>query len=202
MQIPFYLSPSPRIVQQNHPDLQKIKIKIDQLNVDRKLAQEQLKPKLDLDYYLLNEPLNYSLAPSSITGENYKLGLDFSFPLFLRKERGKLAQTKVKIASAQLERSLTEREILTQVNTAYNAVRNSSIILSQQAQMIENYIRLMDAELLNLENGESDLFKINVQQEKLLAGQSKFIKLLSDYEKQKAFLYWAAGVNRLPIAQP
>jgi outer membrane protein TolC len=187
---------------ENHPDLQKIKIKIDQLNVDRKLAQEQFKPKLDLDYYLLNEPLNNSLEPSPITGDNYKLGLDFSFPLFLRKERGKLAQTKIKIASAQMERSLTEREILTQVNTAYNDVLNSSIILSQQAQMIENYIRLMDAELLNLENGESDLFKINVQQEKLLQGQSKFIKLLSEYEKQKAFLYWAAGVNRLSAGQP
>ena len=63
--------------------------------------------------------------------------------------------------------------------------------------MVNNYNRLLQAELVNLENGESDLFKINIQIEKLIQSQSKLIKLLGDYEKQKAFLYWAAGVRRL-----
>src|SRR3546814_6864468 len=44
---------------------------------------------LDLDYYLLNQPFTPSLKSSQINGESYKLVLDFSFPLFLRKERGR-----------------------------------------------------------------------------------------------------------------
>ena len=54
---------------------------------------------------------------------------------------------------------------------------------------------LLAAEVTNLENGESDLFKINVQQEKLFNAHSKLIKVMADYEKQKALLYWSAGVG-------
>ena len=60
-----------------------------------------------------------------------------------------------------------------------------------------NYERLLEAELLNLEQGESDLFKINVQQEKLIQSQTKWLKLMAEFEKQKAFLYWSAGTRNL-----
>jgi len=36
-----------------------------------------------------------------------------------------------------------------------------------------------------------------VQQDKFIQAQAKWLKLLADYEKQRAELYWAAGVNRL-----
>lgn len=185
------------LARSNHPELQKLSVKLEQLEVDRKLAVEFLKPKLDLNYYLLNQPFNPEWNSSFAVTDNYKLGVDFSFPLFLRKERAKLAQTKVKISSTQIERSFTERQIINQVNAGFNELVNNSAIITQQAQMVDSYNRLLEAELLNLENGESDLFKINIQQEKLIQSQSKLIKLLSDYEKQKAFLYWAAGTRRL-----
>jgi hypothetical protein len=60
---------------------------------------------------------------------------------------------------------------------------------------------LLQAEILNLENGESDLFKINIQQEKLIQSQSKLLKLKAEYEKMKATLYWAAGVRNLNFRQ-
>ena len=69
------------------------------------------------------------------------------------------------------------------------------MIISQQGEVVRLYDRLLNAELLNLESGESDLFKINIQQEKLLQSQSKLLKLTADLQKQKAFLYWSAGTN-------
>ena len=63
--------------------------------------------------------------------------------------------------------------------------------------MVDLYDRILQAELLNLENGESDLFKINIQQEKLIQSQSKLLKITSEYQKMKASLYWAAGVRNL-----
>ena len=125
------------------------------------------------------------------------MGLDFSIPLFLRKERAKVAQTKLKITATTLERDLTTREVINDINTAHNFLLSNGLILRQQQSMVENYYRLMNAELVNLANGESDLFKINVQQEKLFQSQSKLIKIISEYEKQKALLYWAAAVRRV-----
>ncbi|WP_276373911.1 TolC family protein [Chryseolinea sp. H1M3-3] len=185
------------LARENHPDIQKLDVKLQQLDVDRRLAAEYLKPKLDLNYYFLNQPFDPEWNSSFGFGDNYKFGVDFSFPIFLRKERAKLAQTRLKITNTMLDRSITERQVLNQINTSYNTLVNNGLIISQQSEMVNNYNRLLEAELINLENGESDLFKINIQIEKLIQSQSKFIKLLGDYEKQKAFLYWAAGVRRL-----
>jgi outer membrane protein TolC len=186
------------LARKNHPDLLKLNVKLDQLEIDRKLAVEYLKPRLNLNYNFLNQPLTPAGDFQSFQFlENYKFGLDFSIPIFLRKERAKLAQTKIKIQGTTYERTQAERDILNQINTTFNQIINTSQILQQQEQVAVNYDRLLKAELLNLENGESDLFKINIQQEKLIQSQSKLLKLKAEYEKMKATIYWASGVRNL-----
>lgn len=182
---------------ENHPEIKKLSLKLNQLEVERKLAVEFLKPTLDASYTFLNQPFDPRWNSSFNFGEDYKFGIDFSLPIFLRKERAKLAQTKIKISSTTLERGLAERDILNQIESAYNTLDITGGMISQLASMVENYERILQAEFLNLENGESDLFKINIQQEKLIGAQGKFLKMLSEYEKSKALLYWSAGVSQL-----
>ncbi len=188
------------LAKQNHPELVKLTVKLNQLEIEKRLAREFIKPKVDLNYNFINQPLrpngsvNFFSSPS-----NYKFGFDFSFPLLIRKERAKLALTKIKIESTQYEQSQTQREILNQIYSLQNQLITTSKILTQQYNIADNYDRLLKAELLNLENGESDLFKINVQQEKLILSQTKLLKLKAEYEKMKATLYWAAGVRNLNI---
>lgn len=178
---------------QNHPELIKIRTKIDQLEIDRRLAQEFLKPRFDLSYSLLSLPDPVEINPQ----RDYKFGVDFSIPVFLRKERSKLALTRLKVQDAQFMQSQTEREIVNEINTTFNTLVNSNTILSQLREMVNLYDRMLEAELLNLEYGESDLFKINIQQEKLIQSQTKLVKLMAEYQKQKATLYWAAGLRNL-----
>ena len=171
------------------------------VNICSVLAVEYLKPRFDLSYNFLNQPIRPNGDFQSVTFLNdYKFGLDFSMPILIRKERAKLEQTKIKIRSTGYERTQAEREIVNQVNSVYNQIVNTNIILDQQNGIAHNYERLLNAELFNLENGESDLFKINVQQEKLIQSQSKLLKLKAEYEKLKATLYWAAGVRNLSAA--
>ena len=178
---------------ENHPELRKIEVKINQLQVERKLATENLKPQLNLNYYAINQPIDPQGSSSLSPDDNYKFGVDFSFPLFLRKERSKLALTKLKLSNAVYEQSLTERQIVNSITTTYNQLVNLQLIIESQKDMVLNYERLLAGEFLNLEQGESDLFKINLQQEKLIQAQTKWVKLLTENEKQKAYLNWAAG---------
>ncbi|MEQ8423347.1 MAG: TolC family protein, partial [Cyclobacteriaceae bacterium] len=77
------------LAKQNHPELIKLRTKILQLEADNLLAREFLKPRLDLSYSVLSSP-----NPIQINAQDdYKFGLDFSIPVFLRKERSKLAIT-------------------------------------------------------------------------------------------------------------
>lgn len=184
----------------NHPDLQKINLKMAQLKLDRRLAVEFMKPRLDVTYYMLNQPVDpYGFANSFALDDNFKLGVDFSLPLFLRKEKAKLAQTELKLNSTMFELDITSRQIINEITATYNQLVNNGIVLQQQRTMTDHYYSLMNAELLNLENGESDLFKTSVQQEKLFNAQFKLIKVMAEYHKDLAYLYWTAGTNQLEL---
>lgn len=185
------------LAKNNHPELRKIDVKLRQLETERRLAAEFLKPRLDLTYYALNQPLTPDHRSNFDLLGSYKLGVDFSMPIFLRKERSKLALTKLKITNTQWEQSLAERQILNEVNATYNQVTNLFRLMNTQRDMVNNYEIILQAELTNLSEGESDLFKINLQQEKLVQSQTKWLKLTAELEKQRAYLYWAAGTRRL-----
>ena len=65
--------------------------------------------------------------------------------------------------------------------------------------MGDNYLLILQAERLNILNGESDLFKLNIQMDKLIESQSKLFKLQSSYQKDVTALYWAVGIAYLGI---
>ncbi len=182
----------------NHPELQKLRLKNESLVVERSLARENLKPRIDLKYHLLNQPVAPEGWNQDFTWrDNYRVGVDVEFPIFLRKERGKLGLTNVKIRDNSLQQDFTERQIINDINAQYIEVVNTGQILAQQDAMVGSYQRLIEAERINLENGESDLFKINIQIEKLINSQTKLLKLRSAYQKAIARLYWSAGIQNL-----
>lgn len=192
-----------RFAIENHPELQKFDLKIRQLTVSERLAKENLKPRVDLNYNLINAPLNYDGEVTQVNfRNNYKFGVEFEFPLFLRKERGKLRQTQLKIDQTTYESRNAAQQIVNEVEGAYFEMSNGTQMLSFLQQAVANYERLLEAELFNLQTGESDLFKINFQQDKYLESQIKLIKQQVNIEKSKAELYWAAGVPYLNFTLP
>ncbi len=181
-----------------HPDLVKATGKLGQLSVEERLAKENLKPRLDLNYNVLNTPVGSGGDFTEFRlRENYKFGISFEFPLFLRKERAKLKQTQIKIDQASYELNLRQREIINDISAGYFTLSNSRDMLGLMRGAVNNYERLLDAELFNLNTGESDLFKINFQQDKLLESRIKLMKLKTEVEKARVSLFWSAGVPYL-----
>lgn len=179
---------------EQHPELLKQTAKMGQLSFEKRLSKEFLKPRLDLSYSLLSQPNTVHVFDPA---NDYKFGLDFSMPILLRKERSKLAMINLKIRNTSWEIAQQQREIEAAVLVAINEVDNTSKLVLFQKEMVAAYQKLMQGEMLNLENGESDLFKINIQQEKLLQAQLKLAKSQAYYEKNRAYLFWAAGQKNL-----
>lgn len=179
-----------------HPELVKFDFKLKQLDIQRKLGREMLKPMLNVNYNLLraNSGEGENLSYNFMTN-NYKVGIDFMFPLLLRKERGKLQLVKIKQQQTHWERMQANREIMNGIEAEYNELLNVSKILVQQQQMTNNYGRLRDAEVKKFEEGESSLFLINSRESKLIEAQLKLNSLQAKYRKAKATLQWAAGKN-------
>ncbi|GAB3574543.1 TolC family protein [Hymenobacter daeguensis] len=187
-----------------HPTLRKLEAKISQLGIEERYRREMLKPKLNVSGVLLSQGDFYrSEVPSyyNFGMDNYKVGVDFAFPLFLRAERGKLQYTRIQVKETTLERQQSQRTIVTQVNTVYNTLRAYERQLALQAQTIANQRKLLQAELQKFELGESTIFLINARETKLIDLRIKQESLRSSYEKSRAELYYYAGTRSVDVVQ-
>ncbi len=187
---------------ERHPELVKTNLKLNQLDIDRRLARENLKPRIDINYNIINSPINSQGDFTDVQlRNNYKFGIEFEFPLFLRKERSKLRQTKIKIEQTGYELGLLEREIVNDIRASSFELTNTIRMLGLMQEAVENYQTLLNAEILNLDFGEADQFKINFQQDKLLEAQIKLMKMRANMEKARVTLYWSAGLPYLNFNQ-
>ncbi len=182
---------------QNHPELQKFQVKTRLLELDRRLAFEMLKPSINLQYNWLSAP-NPALWYDSPVDRNYKLGLDFSMPLFLRKERGKLGLVKTKLLQNRLETDQISRNIRVDIASSRNQLLALTGNLQTQRQMVENYDKLLQAEIRKFGIGESSLFLINSREAKLIESRIKQISMEAKFQKERAALQYATG--RTPLS--
>ncbi|MBC7410381.1 MAG: TolC family protein [Arcicella sp.] len=183
-----------------HPEIQKLNVKIDQLFIEERFRKEMLKPIFNANFNFIadgfvNKPIYDN--KNSFSLDNHKLGFEFAMPLFLRKERGKLQQIRIKQQSTGFELNLTRREIMNDVYAAYNDVRNYEKQLKIQEDATKNQAILVRAEQRKFDIGESTLFLINTRESKLIEMKTKVESLKSKYEKALANLAYMAGLTEL-----
>jgi outer membrane protein TolC len=177
----------------NHPDLLKLNAKLNQLDIERRFAAEMLKPTIDLEYNFLQAAGNNPVQSTAFQFSNYKFGLSLGMPLLLRKERGKLQSTKVKISLTELDRINRQRTIETEVKSRYNEVKNFEQLLVKQFSSYDALRRLVFGEQERFRNGESSIFVINARETNLVAASVKLAEMEAKYAKAIAYLYWSAG---------
>lgn len=185
-----------QFAQAQHPELRKLDGKLGQLAVEERFARDRFKPLVQVDYNVLSQtPVAPEIIDGTYLGNNYKLGVQVAFPLFLRKERGKLQSVQIKQDQASLERSQTNREITNQVYATYNSIKNLEQVIQAQRSVTDSYQQLRDGEVEKFSSGESSIFLINARETKLIEARQKLVSLQAKYEQEKAILYWAAGAS-------
>ncbi|MBB5636420.1 outer membrane protein TolC [Pedobacter cryoconitis] len=184
----------------SHPELIKLRIKGEQLAVERSYRKEMLKPKLNVSGSLLSTRRNFnSYIPDNYDFKmgNYKLGFEFALPLFLRAERGKLREVKIKQQELEYDMQRSNREIRNSVLTSYNHLNAYSEQLAVQVKSISNQEVLLNGESSKFDLGESTLFLINSRESKLIDMKIKREEMISGYQKTLAELYYKAGSRML-----
>lgn len=184
----------------SHPELIKLRIKGEQLAVERSYRKEMLKPKLNVSGSLLSARRSFnSYIPDNYDFKmgNYKLGFEFALPLFLRAERGKLKEVKIKQQELAYDMQQSNREIRNSVLTSYNHLNAYGEQLAVQVRSISNQEVLLNGESSKFDLGESTLFLINSRESKLIDMKIKREEMISGYQKTLAELYYKAGSRML-----
>jgi len=144
----------------NHPGLKLYSYKIDQLNLDRALRKEMLKPNIRVIY----NPLADAGRVRPDFANNFKWGLATQIPLFWRKERAELKLNTFKTTQTNLERQYKRNEWSVRINTYITEMEGYREQYRQYAQNIRNYEALTASERRLFNNGESTLFMINARE--------------------------------------
>lgn len=181
------------ILEERNPELQLYDYQLRSFEIEQRVRRDQLKPKINLNYNLLNEPIGSNVA-ANLSMQNYKWGVEFAFPLFLRKERANLALTKIKINDTELGRTQKSLEIKNKVEQYFNSQNTAFSQVQLYTNAVENYYKLLEGEREKFDNGESSLFLINSREIMAIDAEITLIKLQTTYQKDRIGMYWAAGL--------
>lgn len=174
-----------------HPAIAYYDFKLTDLDFERRLKVEQLKPQLSLNYNLLTPAPDF--ISTNYAWSNYKWGATFYMPILLRKERNSLALTKTKIENTRLEQQLKQRDLRTRQLQIRNEW-NTAVTQARMAETIANrYRQLADAERSLFINGESSLFLVNAREISYLNAQGKWIETLSKTNKSRLSELYISG---------
>jgi outer membrane protein TolC len=175
-----------------HPDFALAQFKIEQLQLERRWKLEQLKPRLNINYNFLTAGFAGE-AVDNYSPNNYKWGVDFAFPLLLRKARGGLRFTNLKIRDAQLDAQFKQQQLFAKAQTSFN----DWVIGADQAvryeRIADDYQRLVEAEQRLFDAGESSLFLVNSRENKFVEAQVKYISMVAKYRKAEVGTQFALG---------
>lgn len=174
-----------------HPKITMMQAKADILEVERQLKANSLLPKMDLGYSYLSERWQWNGDPQ----QNYKVTASFGFPIFLRKERGALRLTKLKLQDARIGIEFEKLQLTNKVD----AVRNEISSLTRQrriaSEVVNDNTQMVQAEerLFNL--GESSLFLINTRESTLISARLSEIVIENRFLMAHAELFRVLAGN-------
>ncbi|AYN06418.1 TolC family protein [Flavobacterium sp. 140616W15] len=156
-----------------HPKINALQNKIDILNVEKDLKQNMLLPKINLGYSYLSEPSyidNYRF-------QDYKFGVEFYFPLFLRKERGSLKLAKYKVQENEFALALEKVQLTNKINAQKIEITSLQKQKKLAKDLVENNITMLNSEERLFSFGESSLFLINTRENNLVSAKLAAIAL-------------------------
>lgn len=170
---------------QENPKLRYLEYNLEMNEVNKKLKVNQLLPDLSISYnFLSSKPEEWQ----RLNVDDYKFGFTFSLPVFMRKEKGELALSKLAVENSKYELLSARREISNKLKILESEIRSYRSQASQIAELAGNYKKLVVAEQRKFELGDSSLFLVNSRENSFLSAKTKEIEILMKFLKSRAEL--------------
>ena len=168
-----------------HPKIQALETKMSMLEVNRQFKANSLLPKLNVGYNYISEPSYFD----SFNADDYKFNVDFSIPIFLRKERGSLKLAKLKIQDLKFDIDQQRVELKNKIKAQQTEIAS----LKRQKNVIDNlvtdYLTMLNSEEKLFSFGESSIFLINSRENNLVSAKLSQISIENQFYISNAELY-------------
>jgi outer membrane protein TolC len=168
----------------SHSKIQLLQGKVLLFNVERQLKGNMLLPQIDIGYHRLFEADEIETSSSM----DYKFGLNFRFPLFLRKERAGFKLAKLKVQDAQLSLDLERYQLQNKIESQQNEIVSLQRQLKLAKALVNDYQAMFESEEKLFAYGESSLFLVNSRENMVVSSKISQINLIVRYLTSQAEL--------------
>lgn len=176
-----------------HPELKMDRLEWEQIDIDRRLSIEQLKPQINLNYNPLTEAVGTD-AFENYSENNYKWGVSVSMPLFLRKGRGELASAKLRQEELTQGMNNKREQLRFQAKAYLNQWTTTFNQIEIYRRTTADYERLLEGERRLFDNGESSLFMVNSRETSFINAELKLNELMQKNRLSEWAAYYYLGV--------
>lgn len=166
------------------PDLEAILVRLDQVEVKRLLAENDLRPRLDIRAEAAKDVGPVGLGGVSRTPAEGIVGLRFSLPLERRAARGKIAEAAAEADGLRFRRKLVEDQILVEVNGLAIQATTADRLLGLAVDETALANRMAEAERRRFQLGASDFIVVNLREES--AADARLRQLDAEYRRSAA----------------
>ncbi|OXA93192.1 transporter [Flavobacterium hercynium] len=170
---------------ESHPKIQSLETKLSMLEISRQLKANMLLPKINVGYNYISEPVYFD----SFNADDYKFNVDFSIPIFLRKERGSLKIAKLKIQDLKFDIEQQRLELKNKIKaqqTEITSLKRQKVVIDN---LVQDYLTMLNSEEKLFSFGESSIFLINSRENNLVSAKLSQISIENQFYISNAELY-------------
>ncbi len=169
------------------PMLQVMDLKRQKTEIEQRLAQERLRPKVKLEA----QAVSYTDSPLNIS--DVKVGFEVDQPFFSRGRRSEVEKTEIALRDLKLKRDIARRTVRADVESALAALSQAHR-RARSAQRNERLAeKLQRLEQRRFEQGQGTLFVLNKREQSLAKARKQFIAAQISTLKAQATFQWATG---------
>ncbi len=162
---------------ETHPEIRELALGLADVSLQRDLKREQLKPELNLSYYLLGDGFSLPETDGSPFTNAYKLGVTAKYPLLNRKARAGVELGELKVLESEAKLMAKTQAMATKATAYYTAAGRYATLLESGAALARQARALLAAERELFDLGESTLFLLNQREQAYLKSQVDVAKL-------------------------
>jgi outer membrane protein TolC len=182
---------------QRRPEMARLELALGKLEVDRRLARNQLLPNLDASLSATQD-----LGPDRYFDKSefeVQAGVELRVPLQRRQARGRLTEVEGQIAQLENERRFAGDRIRNEVRDAFSALVAAHEQTLQTSLNVGLARELQEAELERLRRGAADLLALQLREQAAFDAEILAVDALFEYFRALAD-YQAATAE--PLAEP
>jgi outer membrane protein TolC len=166
------------------PELEILRTAIDRARNRITLAENSLKPRVDLNFELSQALGSVAEGGPSRDSTDAMVSLNFSVPLQQRAARGRLARERAEVEVLEQQQRLQVDRLEVEVQDIVLDLNVAEDLLRLAEQEVDQADTMRDAEQQRFESGASDFFLVNIREER--AADARIQYVAADLERRIA----------------